>query len=158
VLIGTWNMEWASPGTAESGAAQSQVESLGFDVFVGNEVTLEALPRGSHMVDGGLDWGYEVPLILVGDFKSADTADPAVILPSMTHRVGPKGQVVIPKELREEFGIESGDEVSFWRHGDHVAVRPARGGPPLLGRFRNSGLTAALEGERRADRERESSR
>jgi AbrB family looped-hinge helix DNA binding protein len=76
----------------------------------------------------------------------------------MTHRVGPKGQVVIPKELREEFGIESGDEVSFWRHGDHVAVRPARGGTPLLGRFRNSGLTAALEGERRADRERESYR
>ncbi|MEQ8717746.1 MAG: AbrB/MazE/SpoVT family DNA-binding domain-containing protein [Acidimicrobiales bacterium] len=40
----------------------------------------------------------------------------------MTHRVGPKGQVVIPKELRDEFGIEPGDEVSFWRHGDHVAV------------------------------------
>lgn len=61
MLIGIWNMEWASPGTAESGAAQSQVEGLGFDVFVGNEVTLGALLRGSHMVDGGLARGYEVP-------------------------------------------------------------------------------------------------
>ncbi len=43
MLIGIWNMEWASPGTAESGAAQSQVEGLGFDVFVGNEVTPGAL-------------------------------------------------------------------------------------------------------------------
>lgn len=60
MLIGIWNMEWASPGTAESGAAQSQVEDLGFDVFVGNEVTPGALP-GSHMVDGGLARGYEVP-------------------------------------------------------------------------------------------------
>ena len=48
-----------------------------------------------------------------------------VILGGMTHRVGPKGQVVIPKELRDELGIEPGDEVSFWLHGDHVAVRPA---------------------------------
>jgi AbrB family looped-hinge helix DNA binding protein len=28
---------------------------------------------------------------------------------------GGKGQVVIPKELRDELGIEPGDEVSFWR-------------------------------------------
>ena len=49
----------------------------------------------------------------------------------MTHRVGPKGQVVIPKALREELGIEPGDEVSFWRHDDHVALRPTRSRRPL---------------------------
>ena len=73
----------------------------------------------------------------------------------MTHRVGPKGQVVIPKELRDELGIEPGDEVSFWLDGDHVAIRPAHGRPPLRGRFRGSGLTELLERERRLDRERE---
>lgn len=76
----------------------------------------------------------------------------------MTHRVGTKGQVVIPKELRDELGIEPGDEVSFWRHGDHVAVRPAGGGRPLRGRFRGSRLVDVLEGERAADRAREEAR
>jgi AbrB family looped-hinge helix DNA binding protein len=72
----------------------------------------------------------------------------------MTHRVGPKGQVVIPKQLRDELGIEPGDEVSFWRHDDHVAVRPA-GRAALRGRFRGRGLTATLEHERHAERARE---
>jgi AbrB family looped-hinge helix DNA binding protein len=77
-----------------------------------------------------------------------------VILDGMTHRVGPKGQVVIPKELRDELGIEPGDEVSFWRHEDHVAVRPAKRAQ-LRGRFKGVALTATLEAERRADRARE---
>ena len=72
----------------------------------------------------------------------------------MTHRVGPKGQVVIPKELRDELGIAPGDEVSFWRDGDHVAVRPV-GRVHLRGRFRGSDLTGLLEAGRAADRARE---
>lgn len=76
----------------------------------------------------------------------------------MTHRVGPKGQVVIPKELRDELGIEPGDEVSFWLEGDHVSVRPTRHRPPLRGRFRGSRLTDALADERSADRAREERR
>jgi AbrB family looped-hinge helix DNA binding protein len=62
---------------------------------------------------------------------------------------------VIPKELREEFGIEPGDEVSFWRHDDHVAVRPAGRRRPLRGRFEGSALVDALAAERAADRQRE---
>jgi len=73
----------------------------------------------------------------------------------MTYRVGPKGQVVIPKELREELGIEPGDEMTFWRHEDHLALQPAHPRQPLLGRFRGSPLTEALDRERRADRDRE---
>jgi AbrB family looped-hinge helix DNA binding protein len=75
----------------------------------------------------------------------------------MTHRVGPKGQVVIPKQLRDELGIEPGDEVSFWRHDDHVAVRPAGQRPPLRGRFQDSRLVEELERERATDRVRERS-
>lgn len=81
-----------------------------------------------------------------------------VILTSMTHRVGPKGQVVIPKELRDELGIEPGDEVSFWRDGDHVALRPVARRRPLRGRFRGSGLADELERQRASDRARESER
>ncbi len=73
----------------------------------------------------------------------------------MTHRVGAKGQVVIPKDLRDELGIEPGDEVSFWLDGDHVAVQPAHRRRPLRGRFRSSRLTTELERERTADRTRE---
>lgn len=41
----------------------------------------------------------------------------------MTHRVGTKGQVVIPKAIREEIGIEPGDEVSFEADGLDVRIR-----------------------------------
>lgn len=72
----------------------------------------------------------------------------------MTHRVGTKGQVVIPKHLRDELGIEPGDQVTFWRDGDHVAVQ-AVGGESLRGRFRRHRLIDALERERAADRARD---
>lgn len=73
----------------------------------------------------------------------------------MTHTVGAKGQVVIPKELRDRFGIQPGDEVSFWDCDDHVALRPVRSPETLQGRFRGLRLVEDLEAERRADRRRE---
>ena len=73
----------------------------------------------------------------------------------MTHRVGPKGQVVIPKDLRDVFGIEPGDEVTFWRDGDHVAVRPTRTTVPLKGRLRDTPLVEELQRERAAERDRD---
>ena len=76
----------------------------------------------------------------------------------MTHRVGAKGQVVIPKELRDQLDIEPGDEVNFWLHDDHVAVRPAEHRRPLRGRFRDTALTDALERDRASDRDREAAR
>lgn len=73
----------------------------------------------------------------------------------MTHKVGPKGQVVIRKDLREELGIQQGDLVTFWRHGDHVALRPAGRHASLRGRFAGSRLTDALLAKRAEDRDRE---
>jgi AbrB family looped-hinge helix DNA binding protein len=73
----------------------------------------------------------------------------------MTYRVGPKGQVVIPKELRDEMGIEPGDEISFWRQDDHLALRPTNRRTPLRGRYAGARLGPALDAERAADRERD---
>lgn len=76
----------------------------------------------------------------------------------MTSRVGPKGQVVIPKVLRDALQLEPGDEVDCSLEGDHVVVRPARPARPLRGRFAGSSLVATLEQERQADRRREAQR
>jgi len=76
----------------------------------------------------------------------------------MTYRMGTKGQVVIPKELRVELQLEPGDEVSFWREGDHLALRAAGQRRPLRGRFAQSGLVVALERGREEDRRREDRR
>lgn len=46
-----------------------------------------------------------------------------VILPGMTHKVGVKGQVVIPKAIRERIGIRPGDEVAFDSDDQEVRIR-----------------------------------
>ena len=76
----------------------------------------------------------------------------------MTHKVGPKGQVVIPKRLREQLGLQPGDEVTFWLDGDHVVVDPVRSDRPLHGRFAGHDLTLMLERERAADDRRDAAR
>lgn len=73
----------------------------------------------------------------------------------MTSRVGPKGQVVIPQQLRVELGIHPGDEVELWRDGDHVALRPVRVRRSLRGRFAGEPLVEALAQERILERDRE---
>jgi antitoxin PrlF len=71
----------------------------------------------------------------------------------MTQRVGAKGQVVIPKEMRDELGLVPGAEVAFERDGESVRIMPAGGAATrgLRGRYAASGMAAALL----ADRERE---
>lgn len=72
----------------------------------------------------------------------------------MTSRVGPKGQVVIPKALRDRLGIAPGDEVDFAIDDDSVRVAPVRGRASLRGSLAGLGLVAALESDRRAERDR----
>jgi AbrB family looped-hinge helix DNA binding protein len=40
-----------------------------------------------------------------------------------TTRVSEKGQTTIPKELRDELGVEPGDEVEWYRTSDGLIVR-----------------------------------
>jgi AbrB family looped-hinge helix DNA binding protein len=84
-----------------------------------------------------------------------------VILEGMTHKVGPKGQVVLPKAMRERVGIQPGDEVVFDDDETGIVVRKAKSKRQLLDELVGSlppseidPLEVLME-ERRLDRERE---
>ena len=63
----------------------------------------------------------------------------------MTVKVGEKGQVVIPKAIRDQVGISPGDQVDFeLRDGEVVLVRRPREIRPLGGRFAGSDLLSGL--------------
>ena len=62
----------------------------------------------------------------------------------MTHRIGSKGQVVIPKQLRERTGLHPGTEVEFELEGDRVVLARRAAGEGLGGRFARSGMAARL--------------
>jgi len=84
-----------------------------------------------------------------------------VILAGMTHKVGPKGQVVLPKAMRDRLGIQPGDEVVFDEGEHEVIVRKAKSKRQLLDELVGSLPPSELDPleilmeERRLDRERE---
>ena len=96
----------------------------------------------------------EVPLEAIGKAAQRIVAQMKVILDGMTYSVGPKGQVVIPKHLRDSMGIRPGNEILFEQRGDEVILRKA-GSQPLKGRFAGRALTDALLDARREDKELE---
>ena len=69
----------------------------------------------------------------------------------MTHRVGAKGQVVIPKELRDRGGLQPGAEVDFALEGERVVLAARRDHARLAGRFAGSGMAARLAEDRRRE-------
>ena len=82
----------------------------------------------------------------------------------MTYKVGIKGQVVLPKAVRERVGINPGDEVTVAEKGGVVQIRKALPGPAereaivtsLRGALAGGQpLTATLERDRQAERARE---
>jgi AbrB family looped-hinge helix DNA binding protein len=71
----------------------------------------------------------------------------------MTSRIGSKGQVVIPKGLRDRLSLHPGDEVELVQRGDAIVLTARRRSPDLGGRFARSGMAARLL-EDRADEAR----
>lgn len=78
--------------------------------------------------------------------------------------MGPKGQVVIPKPIREKLNLKPGDELLVREDDDGVHIRKAVASPAerraIVASLRGAlaggpSLTAGLEAERRQDRERE---
>jgi AbrB family looped-hinge helix DNA binding protein len=78
----------------------------------------------------------------------------------MTYKVGPKGQVVIPKAIRDRVGIGPGDQVSFDEERGAVRIRKVVTDPTerraILARLRGSlkgGIDpiAGLEAEHRRE-------
>jgi AbrB family looped-hinge helix DNA binding protein len=46
--------------------------------------------------------------------------------------VGKKGQVTIPKDIREKFGIEEGTKVLFEVSGDKIVIKPEKSGKDFV--------------------------
>jgi AbrB family looped-hinge helix DNA binding protein len=65
----------------------------------------------------------------------------------MTYKVGPKGQVVLPKAIRDRLGIEPGDEVTVEQDGDEIRIRRVADVRALRGILfePNASLTKTLE-------------
>jgi len=84
--------------------------------------------------------------------------------PSTTYKMGPKGQVVIPKQIRDHLDLKPGDRLLVREQADGVHIRKALADPDerraIVASLRGvlaggPSLTAVLEAERRLERERE---
>lgn len=74
-------------------------------------------------------------------------------------RVGAKGQVVIPKKVRDLLDLRPGDQVAIDAVGGEARVRRVTRADELLGMFAGGpSMTAELEAEHRSEIERDERR
>lgn len=73
----------------------------------------------------------------------------------MAYRVGPKGQVVVPKHIRETLGISPGDEVDVDAIDGEVRIRRRSALRALLGIAADGASTTDLEASRARERARD---
>jgi AbrB family looped-hinge helix DNA binding protein len=66
----------------------------------------------------------------------------------MTSRIGAKGQVVIPKAIRDQVQLHPGDEVEVDVHDDHIIITARNHADELGGMFAQSGMATRLLDDR----------
>ncbi len=71
----------------------------------------------------------------------------------MTGRIGAKGQVVIPKAIRDQVNLHPGDEVDFELRDDQIVLVARRGPSGLGGRFGHGGMAERLLEDRAGESE-----
>jgi AbrB family looped-hinge helix DNA binding protein len=62
----------------------------------------------------------------------------------MTGRIGAKGQVVIPKALRDRAHLQPGDEIDFELREEEIVLVARRSPARLGGRFSKTGMAMRL--------------
>ncbi len=60
VRVGTWNTEWAKPGSPKGNRVSEALANPDCDILCVTEGYAEILPGGGHVIDAGHDWGYPV--------------------------------------------------------------------------------------------------
>lgn len=56
----------------------------------------------------------------------------------LKRKVGPKGQIVIPKDIRDYFKINAGSEIVFEVRQNEIIIRPAKKDKEFLEEFLNT--------------------
>jgi AbrB family looped-hinge helix DNA binding protein len=53
----------------------------------------------------------------------------------LKRKLGPKGQIVIPKDIRDMLNIKPGSEIIFEIHENKITIRSAKNGKDFLKNF-----------------------
>jgi len=69
----------------------------------------------------------------------------------MTSKVGQKGQIVIPKAIRDRVHLHPGDEVEVGLRDDQIIITANRARGRLGGKFARSGMAARLLHDRASE-------
>lgn len=72
----------------------------------------------------------------------------------MAQTIGPKGQVVVPKKIRDALGLKPGDSVVIHQHDNQVVIESTASQKALKGIFAGLHLLQDLEEEKRIERMR----